>query len=31
MLVQECTDSYAYKLQVVQVWNNIFNKYSFIW
>jgi len=25
MLVQECTNSYAYELQVVQFWNSIFN------
>jgi len=29
MLVQECTNTYAYtKLLVVQIWNSIFNQYS---
>jgi len=29
MLVQECTNSYAFSLQVVQFWNSIFNLCSF--
>jgi len=31
MLFQECANSYAYEMQVVQFWNSIFNQYSFIW
>ena len=31
MLVQECTNFFAYKLQVVQFWNSLFNWHSFIW
>jgi len=31
MLVQERTNSYAYKLQEVQFWYSVFNWFSFIW
>ena len=31
MLVQECANSYGYKLQVVEFWNSIPTLHSFIW
>ena len=31
MLVQDCTEYYAYTFQVVQFWNSTFKWYSFIW